>query len=88
MTLLEEGLERGSHSVPGVSNPVEDMGFCPIPSAKVFFLFLYVVDYGLGSLSHMLRRHIATCIAAWGRPTACPKLRAYLANYLCTVQFW
>lgn len=36
-----------------------------------------VVDYGLGSLSYMLRRHIATCIATWGRPTACPKLRAY-----------
>ena len=54
---------------------------------RVFFLFLCVVDYGLGSLSRMLR-HIATCTATWGRPIACPKLRAYLAIYLCTVQFW
>ena len=40
------------------------------------------------SIMDMLRRHFATCTATWGRPTACPKLRACLANYLCTVQFW
>jgi hypothetical protein len=62
MTVPEEILERGIPCVPRVSNPFEDMGFCPIPSAKIF-LFLCVVDYGLGSLSHMLRKHIATCIA-------------------------
>jgi len=37
MTLLEERLERESPSLPGVSNPVEDMVFYLILSAKGFF---------------------------------------------------
>lgn len=73
MTLLGS-LERRSPSVPGVSNPVEDMGSCPVLSAKGFFfcscVCVCVVDFELASLPHMLRGHIATCIATWGRPIA------------------
>jgi hypothetical protein len=38
MTVPEESRERGSPSVPGVSNPVEDMGFSPICLPGFFFV--------------------------------------------------
>jgi hypothetical protein len=58
MTLLEEGLERGSPSVPGISNPVEDMRVLPHTVSKDFF-FVPVCGrlWAVVSVSHAEKAH-------------------------------